>query len=193
MPTKHPAGKNGAQKLRQKRKPEAQKRFLEAYAKCGNVTEAAGKVGISRERHYDWLQDPEYEARFADAYGQACEQVDREIRRRGVVGILKPVWYKGEKVGSIREYSDTLLIFLAKGMMPDKYAQFIKGDIEHSGTISRSIDFQELTDEQLDTLQKWTRAAIGSGSKTLEILAEPDAGGSGDTETGEEQDPEVLP
>jgi hypothetical protein len=185
---RHPAGKNSVQKLLQKQRGNRQKQFLEQYARCGNLTEAARKCRIDRNRHYDWLQDPEYEAKFANAYAQACDIVDGEIRRRGVTGILKPVFYKGEKVGSIREYSDTLLIFLAKGMMPDKYAQFIKGDIEHSGTISRAIDFAELSDEQLDTLQKWTRAAVGSGSKTLEILAEPDVSGSGDRTEEEEPD-----
>ncbi len=37
-------------------------------------------------------------------------------------GVEEPVrWYKGEAGGMVRKYSDVLLIFLLKGLRPDKY------------------------------------------------------------------------
>ena len=35
-------------------------------------------------------------------------------------------WYKGKAGGTVREYSDLLLIFLLKGMRPEKYRERYK-------------------------------------------------------------------
>lgn len=53
------------------------------------------------------------------------ETLDVEIDRRAVDGIDKPVYYKGEKVDTVKEYSDNLLMFLRKKLDPsyrDNYA-----------------------------------------------------------------------
>lgn len=47
--------------------------------------------------------------------------MEAEAWRRGKTGVLKPVYQGGKKVGSVREYSDTLLIFMLKGTRPEKY------------------------------------------------------------------------
>ena len=41
-----------------------------------------------------------------------------------------PVFYRGKQCGSIRRFSDVLLIFMAKGAMPDKYAERTKIETE---------------------------------------------------------------
>jgi len=118
--------------------------FLAAFAQTGNVTHSAEMADIDRRTHYDWLaSDPTYERAFLDAREQAADRLEEEARRRAVQGTLRPVFYKGEEVGGIREYSDTLLIFLLKGVRPEKYAEHMKQDIrqqvrmdarvEHSG------------------------------------------------------------
>ena len=58
--------------------------------------------------------------------------MEAEARRRGVEGTLKPVFYKGEECGQVREYSDTLLIFLLKAHDP-KYRD--RQQVEHSGSV----------------------------------------------------------
>ena len=45
---------------------------------------------------------------------------------------MKAVYHMGEVVGTEREYSDTLLIFLLKGAMPEKYHENVK--LEHDGS-----------------------------------------------------------
>ena len=43
--------------------------------------------------------------------------------RRASEGTLKPVFYQGKMCGEIREYSDTLLIFLLKARRPETYRE----------------------------------------------------------------------
>ena len=47
-------------------------------------------------------------------------------------GVRKPVFYQGAICGSVREYSDTLLMFLMKGAMPEKYRDNYRA--EHTGS-----------------------------------------------------------
>lgn len=108
--------------------------FLAAYAECGNISRAAEIAKIERRNHYRWLEnDPEYPALFKEAEQQACDRLEQEARRRAVEGTLKPVFHKGEQCGVIREYSDTLLIFLLKGALPDKYADRAKTELSGPG------------------------------------------------------------
>lgn len=49
-------------------------------------------------------------------------------------------WYRGEPGGHVVEYSDTLLIFLMKGAMPDKYADRVqlRGALANLDVVCRS-------------------------------------------------------
>jgi hypothetical protein len=100
---------------------EKRQAFLEAYALVGNVSDAASHAGVSRQIHYQWLDDPEYADAFHHAREQAADRLEREAVRRATAGVEKAVWYKGEQVGVERQYSDVLLIFLLKGMRPEKF------------------------------------------------------------------------
>ena len=111
--------------------------FLAAFSEVGTVTRAAEIAGVCRKSHTNWLKaDPDYVEAFALAEQQACDRLEQEARRRAVEGVDKPVYQQGKKCGVVREYSDTLLIFLMKGAMPDKYkdrvSQEISGKLEHS-------------------------------------------------------------
>ncbi len=98
-----------------------QKAFLAAYAACANVRLAARLARCARSQHYWWLRQPAYAEAFAEARAEACEALESEAWRRAVEGVVRPVYYRGKVVGTVREYSDTLLIFLMKAAMPQKY------------------------------------------------------------------------
>lgn len=105
-----------------KMKRKLQVRFLTEYALCGNVTLAARNAGISNTTHWRWSrEDDGYREAWAEAQEHAADMMEQEATRRALVGTLEPVFYKGEKVGHIRKYSDLLMIFMLKGMRPEKY------------------------------------------------------------------------
>jgi hypothetical protein len=107
-----------------------QRAFLAAYAECGNITKAAEIAEINRASHYDWMNDdPDYPELFKAADEAAGDKLEQEARRRAVEGTKKPVFYKGAVCGTVTEYSDLLLMFLLKGVRPDKFAERIKQDV----------------------------------------------------------------
>lgn len=124
--------------------------FLAAYAKVGNLTCAARLSKCDRNNHYRWLrEDPDYPQRYKEAGDEALDSLEAEARRRAVEGVERPVFNsKGEKVGAVRKYSDTLLIFLLKGANPEKYRD--RFDHQHSGTgggpIQTAVTIQQVMD-----------------------------------------------
>jgi transposase-like protein len=104
---------------------DAKKRaFLEAFADTGNVSAAARAADVGRRTHYDWLKkDKEYKAAYEAAVEDAADALELEARARAM-GEQEPVFdKKGELVGHRKKASDLLMIFLLKGLRPDKYAQ----------------------------------------------------------------------
>lgn len=119
--------------------PAKQAAFLAAYALCGaNVTAASREAKIDPSTHYDWLKrDRSYPERFEAARQAACDAIEEEIFRRGQIGYDEPIVYKGEiskdkrgRIVTVRRFSDVLLIFRAKALMPEKYGDRTK--LEHS-------------------------------------------------------------
>ena len=57
---------------------------------------------------------------FVAAQDEAVQVLEDEAVRRAYEGVEKPVTVAGQRE-FVREYSDTLLIFLLKGARPQKY------------------------------------------------------------------------
>lgn len=169
------------------------KRFLEEFAKCANLSTAAKIAGVDRNIHYKWLEDPEYVAAFDIAHKEACDAIDQEIYRRGAKGFLEPVFYQGKKVSDVRRYDSTLLIFFAKGLMPDKYRENFKGDINLKAdvTANHNLDLTRLTNEQLEALDALYTAAVAADGRAAESI--PERTVEGKAEETAEPDSGLLP
>jgi hypothetical protein len=115
--------------------------FLAAFVECGAVLHACDIAGLSKTTHYRWLQeDPVYAACVARAELIAGEELEQVARERAKAG------------------SDTLLIFLLKGLKPDKYGDSIR--------LRKQVE--QLSDDDID-------AIIASGK----ALAAVDSAGEG--------------
>lgn len=102
--------------------PQKKKAFLHWLARTGNVSKAAEKAKVNRTYMYQVRDEDEaFSAAWKEAMEVAIERLEMEARRRAEQGVLEPVFYQGEKVGAVRKYSDTLLIFLLKAHRPEKY------------------------------------------------------------------------
>lgn len=98
--------------------------WLERFRETGNATLAAQAAGVARETAYLFRADNPnhpFVAEWERAAEEAIDRLEAEALRRGKEGVGEPVYYKGEVVGEIKRYSDTLLIFLLKALRPDKY------------------------------------------------------------------------
>ncbi len=131
-----------------------QKLFLAAYAQHGNVLLSAQEAGINRTTVYTWL---EHDEDFFFAYNQAKEDAKdvlrAEIYRRGVAGWDEDVYQLGKYRGTVRKYSDTLLIFHSKALMQE-YREKQQLDVTMPGQVQRDAALQSLTDEEIEILER---------------------------------------
>lgn len=94
--------------------------FLAAYAECGDITAAAKAVPMRRDLHYRWLQkSPAYAAAFQRRKDVFADSVRAEAKRRAMDGILEPVFYQGKACGSIRKFSDAVLLRMMEAHCPE--------------------------------------------------------------------------
>ena len=126
--------------------------FIEALRATGNVTRAAQYAGRSRNQAYHVRRHSEhFAAQWDEALEEGTDLLDAEARRRAVTGIDKPVFYKGEVVGSITKYSDSLLMFLLKAHRPQKFCDC--GKVKHPGATDVSAD-KDLEKRIMERLEK---------------------------------------
>ena len=117
--------------------------FLAAYSICASVSRASRLAEIDRTNHYLWIkEDSDYVGAFEEANLQACQALEDEATRRAHEGVEEPVWYQGEQCGSVLKYSDTLMIFLLKGRMPEKYRENIKSEVNLAGKDGKGLIVQ---------------------------------------------------
>lgn len=107
---------------------------LAAFKGCASVTKACEIADICRDTFYRWLrEDADFNKAYQAAREQAIEALEDEATRRAYEGVDRPVYQGGKQVGMIREYSDTLLIFLLKAHRPQKYRDNIRQELTSAG------------------------------------------------------------
>jgi hypothetical protein len=98
--------------------PSRLRNFLDGYAKTGRLEQSCVNANLPPKTHYRRLAaDPVYQEAFAQAERKFADVVQTEVVRR-----------------AFDKESDTLLMFLARGFMPDRYRD--RTSVEHSGTIN---------------------------------------------------------
>mgnify|MGYP001561557606 CR=1 FL=1 len=142
--------------------------FLAALRQSPNVSEAAEAARINRGTAYrEYKINSDFAEAWEDAIGTALDHAEGELYRRGVEGVDKPVTVAGVRE-VIREYSDTLLIFLLKNRRREIYG-------ERASAVNLNLtqdDLAKLTDEQLER--------IANGEDPLAVIASAKTGDTGD-------------
>jgi hypothetical protein len=116
--------------------PEKDELFFASLSSGRKVMAACADAGYKRPTVYQWREaDEAFAARWKDAIEDAVERMEAEADRRAVEGTRRPVFYKGDVCGHIREFSDTLLIFRLKALRPDVYRE----RHEHTGAGGKDL------------------------------------------------------
>ena len=109
-------------------------RFIEALRESANVAEAARRTGVGRTCAYAARQaDPAFAEAWDAAIDEATDRLEAEARRRALDGVPEPVFYQGKIVGTIRRYSDRLLVVLLRAYRPERYRE--KTEVEQKGKV----------------------------------------------------------
>ena len=111
----------GVSRAQRERVALRQQAVLDAYAMYGTIAKACEVAGVPRSEHYRWLKGKRYAARFAEAEEQSIQALETEARRRALVGTEKPLFHKGNQIGHVPVFSDSLLVFLLKAKRPEVY------------------------------------------------------------------------
>lgn len=138
-------------------KDKKKNKFLNYFVTLGTISKAANEMDISRQTHYDWLNnDAQYAAAFSKAEAMAADLLEEEAVRRAT-GYEVPVYHQGVEVGKRVVYSDFLLKFLLQGAKPDKYKERVQNENIDMG--AAGLGWEDDTDaganekENNDTLQ----------------------------------------
>jgi hypothetical protein len=116
--------------------------FLAALAASPNVSAAASAAGIDRKTAYNRQKsDPDFAVAWDDALDQSTDNLVGEAYRRATRGTENPVFYQGAECGHVREYSDTLAIFLLKSHRPAVYRETVEQ--QHSGGLRVEVVYAD--------------------------------------------------
>lgn len=145
--------------------------FLSVLAKTGRVSEAARAVGYTDTATLQHFRRNDEE--FAEAWEYALEAaahvLEEEAIRRATEGVLEPVYYKGAVAGYKTNYSDTLLMFILRGLKPGVYRENQRGGDTNINFGIAVLPMTAQSDEQ------WEERAVlmHSEQKTITIEAKP--------------------
>ncbi len=125
--------------------PAKKNKFLKILAETGNISESSKAININRNH---MVKIRERDKPFSELWDQAInvgvDTLESEARRRAYNGVDEPVFYRGDICGTIKKYSDTLLIVLLKANRPEKYQE--KYQLGVPSNVKGSIKFEMILD-----------------------------------------------
>lgn len=133
------------------------KAFIEELAESANIAHSARCAGITTRAARKWKKShPEFQEEWDEALEQGISALEQEARRRAMTGTERGVYHQGLRIDTVKEFSDTLCIFLLKAHRPEVYRERIDVNQRHSGDIELRVAGmtpQEARDAVMDRLQ----------------------------------------
>ncbi|MCP1829113.1 hypothetical protein J2R76_005813 [Bradyrhizobium sp. USDA 4532] len=138
-----------------KRSRQVEEAFLDGLRGGWSVSKSAWAAGIHERTARRWKADScasrqedgsyndDFAQRWETAYESGVDKLEDAATRRAVEGVEKPVYQGGILVGSVTEYSDTLLGLMLRGKRPKVYnSERHERTGKDGGTISMSLQIE---------------------------------------------------
>jgi hypothetical protein len=131
-----------------------EKAFITAFANTGNVRAACAAVQIDRATAYRRRsRSTRFAEQWAAAKEEAADVLEAAAFQRATQGVDRPVYGRvgsgkeatTQQVGTVKEFSDLLLIFLLKGLRPEKYRE--RHEVRKVDDASVDAEIQRLSKE----------------------------------------------
>lgn len=123
--------------------PEKRAAFLTFMRTSPNVTMAARSIGLTRRAvYFAYEEEPDFAKEWDEAKAEGVEFLEAEAQRRAFEGTNKPVFHMGMQCGTVREYSDTLTIFLLKAHNPERFRE------NHKIDLGGALTHKHVTDDE---------------------------------------------
>src|SRR5262245_58193403 len=148
--------------------------YLLAFSECGQVGVAAKRVGIDRNMPWIWEdRDPLFAEAYAVARKRAVLALQEEAIRRAMGWDETHVDAQGTP-HTVRKASDTLLIFLLKGLMPETYREHGKRDGHEISELLKAVLLELHRHEAQQTSLPATYTPLPSMPTALPAPPSPD-------------------
>lgn len=106
--------------------------MLKYLAEGWSVRHSCEKSGCTPPTLTEYRKrDPDFDAACSEAIEMGTDALEDTALMRARFGVDKPVFYQGEECGTIREYSDQLLMFLLKARRPEKFTERMRQTLEN--------------------------------------------------------------
>lgn len=126
---------------------KTRRKIIAALSAGASVTAAVEASRVARSSLYLWRdEDPDFAREWEEAVEAGTDRLEDEALRRAKEGTLRPVFYEGVQCGQIREFSDTLTIFLLKARRPEKYRD--RTSLELAGKDGGPIVFRAYPEDE---------------------------------------------
>ncbi len=103
--------------------------FLEGLRVGMSISAAAKRIRVARPTVYYYRdRDVEFASDWEAAIEDGTDRLEDEAFRRALEGVEKPVYYQGKAIGRVRDYSDSLLMFMLRARRGEKFREAHKND-----------------------------------------------------------------
>ncbi len=157
--------------------------FLAALTDVPHVQNAAKKAGLTADCFYNWRRaDPVFAEEWAIAQEMGVGSLHDEAMRRAYHGVRKPHFFKGKKVATFVEYSDTLM-----AMMLNAHHPAFKRVVRNENVYPEGVPPQQVNHTLMDVAQitgadpraamdMYKRLMRGEPACDTDAQAKPEAG-----------------
>lgn len=125
-----------AARAKREHKAWRQKTFIDSLRAHGTDSFAMEAADIGRTALIEWKKEPEFAAKYKEAQDFVTDILKRSGFARATVGVERPIYQGGKKVGTERVYSDRCWEILLKGRDKTFRGLDDRGQVE----ILRAID-----------------------------------------------------
>lgn len=112
------------------------KKFLARLSETANVTRSAHEARLSTSALYAHrARSQSFAAAWDEAIDAAMDELEDALIDRAKHGVERPVFFGGKLVGTVRNYSDALGMFLLKAKRPEVYNR-----LKAESAVEQSVD-----------------------------------------------------
>jgi len=152
------------------RYPELRRAFLKHYARYGSISAAATYCRIATSTATLYRDtNPDFAQEMMDALDEHRARIERAIYERGVEGVEEPRFNATGQIGTVRKYSDQLLLAYAKRHI----SEYREGDTSRVA-VAVGVELNRVEVKQLGADQrKALRVLLGAESEPPLLGLEP--------------------
>lgn len=131
--------------------------FLRCFGRCGKVSEAAARTGITPRTVQRWrAENPRFAARYEEVLEGRAEMLAGDAMMRASTISYKPYVYRGKHVASVERFNDRLTMYMLDRVDRARERAEDRADRRDRSAIERELE-DRIVERVVVRLQDWVR------------------------------------